>query len=96
MLADNSSNILRAKSEGGSGLSKSSDVSTEMGTLTIGVPASAIGNGKLIAIGGDLSAGIGSGYNEGTKNIMITGGIIEATGGNNAAGIGSEPCRGCF
>ena len=45
--------------------------------------------GSLTAEGGDGGgAGIGGGYERGTGNIEITGGTIEAVGGEGAAGIG--------
>ena len=49
--------------------------------------------GSLNAEGGALSAGIGGSYNgysanNGTKNIIITGGTVTATGGDGGAGIG--------
>ena len=44
--------------------------------------------GSLTANGGFEAAGIGSGYNNDTSNIEISGGKIEAAG-NNGAGIGS-------
>lgn len=48
------------------------------------------GSGSLTAQGGEFSAGIGSNGESGTHsgNITISGGTIEATGGDNAAGIG--------
>ena len=50
--------------------------------------------GELLATGGDYSAGIGGGPNQGSGNITIKGGIITSTSGGpgsgkgNAAGIG--------
>ena len=61
--------------------------STSAGTLTLKDNKEA-GNGSLNAEGGALSAGIGACYEEGTKNIIITGGTVTATGGDGGAGIG--------
>ena len=61
--------------------------STSAGTLTLKDDKEA-GNGSLNAEGGELSAGIGACYEQGTKNIIITGGTVTATGGIGAAGIG--------
>ena len=44
--------------------------------------------GSLTATGGYNGAGIGGGYEKGTKNITITGGTVNAAGGLQAAGIG--------
>ncbi|MDR1131669.1 MAG: putative Ig domain-containing protein, partial [Oscillospiraceae bacterium] len=46
------------------------------------------GTGKLTANGGGDQAGIGSDYND-AGTITINGGTVDATGGYNAAGIGS-------
>ena len=62
--------------------------STSAGTLTLKDNKEA-GSGSLNAEGGALSAGIGACYEEGTKNIIITGGTVTAEGGNYGAGIGS-------
>ena len=61
--------------------------STSAGTLTLKDNKEA-GSGSLNAEGGALSAGIGACYEEGTKNIIITGGTVTATGGFGGAGIG--------
>ena len=61
--------------------------STSAGTLTLKDDKEA-GNGSLNAEGGELSAGIGACYEEGTKNIIITGSTVTATGGDGGAGIG--------
>ena len=66
--------------------------STSAGTLTLKDNKEA-GSGSLNAEGGALSAGIGGSYNgysanNGTKNIIITGGTVTATGGDGGAGIG--------
>ena len=61
--------------------------STSAGTLTLKDNKEA-GSGSLNAEGGELSAGIGACYEEGTKNIIITGGTVTATGGDGGAGIG--------
>ena len=60
---------------------------TSAGTLTLKDNKEA-GSGSLNAEGGALSAGIGACYEEGTKNIIITGGTVTATGGDGGAGIG--------
>ena len=48
------------------------------------------GNGKLTALGGDYSAGIGGGYYNGYPHadIEIQSGEIHATGGRSGAGVG--------
>ena len=61
--------------------------STSAGTLTLKDNKEA-GSGSLNAEGGALSAGIGACYEEGTKNIIITGGTVTATGKYGGAGIG--------
>ena len=61
--------------------------STSAGTLTLKDNKEA-GSGSLNAEGWALSAGIGACYEEGTKNIIITGGTVTATGGDGGAGIG--------
>ena len=48
-----------------------------------------IESGSIIATGGDLAAGIGSGYGGNCGNITIIDGTITATGGTDGAGIGS-------
>ena len=67
------------------GLEKNTSTST--GTLTLKDDKEA-GNGSLNAEGGELSAGIGACYEQGTKNIIITGSTVTATGGDGGAGIG--------
>lgn len=54
-------------------------------TLTINGPGS-----LTVSSNGCCSAGIGGGYNIECGNIVILGGTINATGGSNAAGIGSS------
>ena len=61
---------------------------TSAGTLTLKDDNKEAGSGSLNAEGGALSAGIGACYEEGTKNIIITGGTVTATGGDGGAGIG--------
>ena len=61
---------------------------TSTGTLTLKDDNKEAGNGSLNAEGGELSAGIGACYEQGTKNIIITGGTVTATGGDGGAGIG--------
>ena len=63
--------------------------STSAGTLTLKDNKEA-GSGSLNAEGGELSAGIGACYEQGTKNIIITGGTVTATGGDGGAGIGGD------
>lgn len=73
---------------------------TSAGTLTLKDDNKEAGSGSLNAEGGALSAGIGGSYNgdsanNGTKNIIITGGTVTATGGDGGAGIGGgERCDG--
>ena len=45
--------------------------------------------GSLTATGGNLGAGIGSGYSGSAGDITISGGTVTATGGYDGAGIGS-------
>ena len=52
------------------------------------------GSGSLTAIGGNASAGIGSGYNSSCGKITINGGTVTATGGDGA-GIGSGMFGSC-
>ncbi len=47
------------------------------------------GTGTLTVSGGELGAGIGSGFGKRTANIVIDGGTIIAYGGREAAGIGA-------
>ena len=47
-----------------------------------------MGEGELIAIGGDGGAGIGGGYDGSVSDITITGGTVTATGSGGGAGIG--------
>ena len=48
------------------------------------------GNAELKDVkGGNLAAGIGSGYDSDKVDVVIDGGTINATGGDSAAGIGS-------
>ena len=66
---------------------------TSAGTLTLKDDNKEAGSGSLNAEGGALSAGIGGSFNgysanNGTKNIIITGGTVTATGGDGGAGIG--------
>ena len=66
---------------------------TSAGTLTLKDDNKEAGSGSLNAEGGALSAGIGGSYNgdsanNGTKNIIITGSTVTATGGDGGAGIG--------
>ena len=70
---------------GNAGLEKNKHESE--GTLTIKDDNGK--DGSLTAEGGEGGgAGIGGGYERGTENIEITGGTIEAVGGEGAAGIG--------
>ena len=47
-----------------------------------------MGEGELIATGGDGGAGIGGGYDGSVSDITITGGTVTATGSGGGAGIG--------
>ncbi len=85
-IADGSVNTLIA-GNGRAAISKSGYVGEGIGTLTIqGGPS---GTGVLYATGAAGAAGIGGDRGEGTCNIFISGGIIEAKGGSGAAGIGT-------
>ena len=57
-------------------------------TLTIS------GEGELDASSNGFGAGIGGGYNISSGNIVIDGGVINATGGEGAAGIGTGSNNG--
>ena len=85
ILADNSENTLKSGT-GWAGLQKNGRYSEELGTLTI--QGGELGTGKLIAQGGDLSAGIGDGDGCNSSNIEISGGTVTATGGSDGVGIG--------
>ena len=83
---------LDGKNELKSGYYRAGLEKTSAGTLTLKDNKEA-GSGSLNAEGGALSAGIGGSYNDysannGTKNIIITGGTVTATGGDGGAGIG--------
>ena len=83
---------LDGKNELKSGYYRAGLEKTSAGTLTLKDNKEA-GSGSLNAEGGALSAGIGGSYNgdsanNGTKNIIITGGTVTATGGDGGAGIG--------
>ena len=85
---------LDGKNELKSGVYKAGLEKTSAGTLTLKDNKEA-GSGSLNAEGGALSAGIGGSYNSysannGTKNIIITGGTVTATGGDGGAGIGGD------
>ena len=89
ILADYSVNTLTATGTN-AGLRKNSD-----DLLTISCEHTGDGHtcnsncGKLIAVGGGESAGIGSGRAEGNaSNITISGGNVGAFGGSDGAGIG--------
>ncbi|MBO7683447.1 MAG: hypothetical protein J6T51_01830 [Kiritimatiellae bacterium] len=52
------------------------------------------GNGSLGSIASPYAAGIGGGRNAGCGTITINGGVVTATGGSYAAGIGGGGCTG--
>lgn len=85
-LVDGTTNTMNA-----TGADNFAAVNTAAGQLTI--YGQTEGTGKLVAKGGDGSAGIGGNTIADFKTIVIMGGEIEATGGNSAAGIGSGYCR---
>ena len=62
-------------------------VNTADGQLTI--YGQTEGTGKLNATGGRYGAGIGGNLNGNFKAVTILGGVIEANGGSDAAGIGT-------
>ena len=66
------------------GLEKNTSDST--GTLTLKDDNKEAGS--LKATGSNYGAGIGGSYGEGTKNITITGGTVNAAANRNGAGIG--------
>ena len=45
--------------------------------------------GNVMAVGGDLAAGLGSGHNAVCGDITISGGFVSTTGGTGGAGIGT-------
>ena len=53
------------------------------------------GDGKLDASSNGMAAGIGGGYGIACGNIVIEGGTVTATGGENSAGIGSGRSKAC-
>ncbi len=91
-LADGSENELVGQSESGGGWNGSAAIqkngADSTGTLVIGVPNNSLGTGSLVATGGKGAAGIGGGYNSGTRNIMFTGGAVKAYAGAQSAAIG--------
>ena len=70
-----------------SGVYKAGLEKTSTGTLTLKDDQEP-GSGSLKAEGGKSGAGIGGGHNGSGENITITGGTVNATGGELAAGIG--------
>lgn len=84
-LADGSTNVLKS-ADSYAGLQKNN-------TAELVICSNGTGTGALIAKGGEFGAGIGGcdgfdGVHTNITNITINGGIIEATGGNCASGIG--------
>ncbi len=53
------------------------------------------GYGKLFVHGGRRGAGIGGGYNKSLRNVIISGGNIEAKNGETAAGLGGGGYGNC-
>lgn len=88
ILADGSTNTVDA-----SGINDNAAIIVGGAGKTLTIEAETLGDGKLIAKGGSDGAGIGMDKVYGTTvtrgNIIIEGGVIEATGGTNAAGIGT-------
>ena len=83
ILADGSVNTLTATSD-------QAGIKVGPTGKTLTIDAETAGTGKLAATGGSNGgAGIGSDANYTCGAITINGGIINATGGNNAAGIGT-------
>ncbi|MDE6432339.1 MAG: hypothetical protein K2L13_03000, partial [Opitutales bacterium] len=92
LLADGSENELVGQSEAGDGWNGSAAIqkngADSTGTLVIGVPNNSLGTGSLVATGGKGAAGIGGGYEAGTRNITFTGGSVKAYAGRYGAAIG--------
>ena len=89
---------LDGKNELKSGYYRAGLEKTSAGTLTLKDNKEA-GSGSLNAEGGALSAGIGGSYNDysannGTKNIIITGSTVTATGGGSVLGFGGAGIGG--
>lgn len=85
ILADGTTNIVKGFHENYSGIQPAHNTSGDEYTLTIQ------GTGTLNASSNGDGAGIGGGSSTAIPNcgnIVIQGGVIEATGGNNCAGIG--------
>ena len=84
---------LDGKNELKSGYDKAGlEKNSSAGTLTL-KDDKGVGSGSLKATGGKYGAGIGGSFNgysanNGTKNIIITGGTVNATGTDGGAGIG--------
>ena len=84
---------LDGKNELKSGYDKAGlEKNSSAGTLTL-KDDKGVGSGSLKATGGKYGAGIGGSFNgysanNGTKNIIITGGTVSAKGGVGGAGIG--------
>jgi len=94
ILADGKTNRLNSGNNGG--IKPALRAGNKDYTLTI--KGETAGTGKLIAHGANYSAAIGGGNNNGDRtcgNIKIEGGIIEATGGINAAAIGADQSSNC-
>lgn len=83
ILVDGTENTMNAAA-------KFAAINTDLGPLNI--YGQTAGTGKLIANGGTSGAGIGGNMDGNYSSIVIMGGIIEAKGGDYAAGIGSGHC----
>ena len=90
-LADGSENTLVSTNHGNNAGIRKNGISDSVGKLTIkGGP---LGTGRLNVTGAEYAAGIGGSNQNGTRNIEISGGIVNATGGTamfsaGGAGIG--------
>ena len=85
-LADGTMNTL-VSADRRAALQKNGEYTEELGTLTI--KGGIAGTGILNATGGGMyAAGIGGGEGESGSNIEISGGIVNAQGGDWGAGIG--------
>lgn len=92
-LADGSNNVLKS-GQYCAGLQKENNTSALMGDefgddVRLTISGQSLGTGILNASTA-LGAGIGGGYNNGASHIAITGGTVNAAGGDYSAGIGGS------
>ena len=89
ILKDGTTNIVKGFDSAYPGIHVQSTQSTLI------IQGEIAGTGKLMASSNGYAAGIGGGYDVSCGNIVIEGGIVEATGGIGSAGIGSGKEHTC-